>query len=104
MLMDNQTFLTLIARALSGEAGDEDLKELEKYFRENDAYKRRFHLLKEYWENKSGISTDTNKALQKVLLQIKDEKKEGTPSIEPPNQKTQTGLIILGRCFIGSVK
>ncbi len=74
--MDNDSFLILAARILSEEASDDHLKEMESFLA-NDFYKKKFHLLKEYWENKSSITTDTDKALQKILLQIKEEKNEG---------------------------
>jgi len=74
--MDNDSFLILVSRILTGEGSDDDVKELESFLA-NDFYKKKFHLLKEYWENKSSITTDTDKALQKILLQIKEEKNEG---------------------------
>lgn len=74
--MDNDSFLILASRILSGEAADEDLKELETFFEANDLYKKKFLLLKEYWENKSSISTDTDKAFQKILKQIKEGKND----------------------------
>jgi transmembrane sensor len=88
--MDNDSFLILASRILSGEAGDDDIKEMETFLA-NDFYKKKFHLLKEYWENKNSITTDTDKALQKILLQIKEEKNEGeTKVVALPGQKTKT--------------
>jgi transmembrane sensor len=70
--MDNQSFLMLASRILSGEASDKDLKEMESFCEANALYKKKFHLLKEYWENKSTISTDTDKAFQKIMVQINE--------------------------------
>ncbi|HEU5365246.1 MAG TPA: FecR family protein [Hanamia sp.] len=108
--MDNQSFLTLATRILSGEATDEDSKELETFFETNDLYKTKFGLLKEFWENKNSISTDTDKALQKLLLQIREEKEEGVTNSFNSSAKNKTlihylfkyskvAVLILG-CFV----
>jgi len=87
--MDNDSFLILASRVLSGEASDDDRKEMERFLA-NDFYKKKFHLLKEYWENKNSITTDTHKALQKILSQIKEEKNEGEINVVAlPVQKTK---------------
>ena len=89
--MDNDSFLILASRILSGEAGDEDMKELEHFFEANDLYKKKFFLLKEYWENKTSISTDADKAFQKILMQIKEEKNQiGQDAITSANRKTKS--------------
>jgi transmembrane sensor len=72
--MDNQLFLLLTARKLSGEASEQDLKELEKFFDKDDLFRKKYELLKAHWDNKNSISTDIDAALQKIMLQIKNQK------------------------------
>jgi ferric-dicitrate binding protein FerR (iron transport regulator) len=85
--MDNDSFLILASRVLSGEASDDDRKELERFLA-NDFYKKKFHLFKEFWENKNSITIDTDKAFQKLLSQIKEEKLEDeTNVVAIPAQK-----------------
>jgi len=75
--MDNQLFLLLVARNLSGEATEDDLKELERFFNEDNVFKEKFDLLKAHWENKNGIRTDLDAAFEKVMLQIQEDKNQG---------------------------
>lgn len=75
--MDNQTFLLLVARNLSGEATEEDIKELTRSFEENNVYKEKFNLLKAHWENKNSVRTDVDAALEKIILRIKKDKNQG---------------------------
>ncbi len=70
--MEDQYFLTLVARKLSGEALEEDLKKLEQFLNSDELYKKKFDLLKAFWEHKSNIQSNTEDALKKVLQQIED--------------------------------
>ena len=70
--MDEQIFLKLVARQLSGEANAEDLKELQRYIDSDDGYSQKFKIFQEYWRQKNNIQTDTSIALQKVLNQINE--------------------------------
>ncbi len=74
--MDNQIFLLLAARSLSGEATEEDVKELEKFFEEDHLYKQKFDLFKAHWEDKNSIRTDIDAALKKIILQIEKDKNQ----------------------------
>jgi ferric-dicitrate binding protein FerR (iron transport regulator) len=79
--MDNQLFLLLTARKLSGEASVEDINELEKFL-ENDLFREKYELLKAHWENKNSVTTDVDAAFQKVKLKLqngRDEKEEPKP-------------------------
>jgi ferric-dicitrate binding protein FerR (iron transport regulator) len=88
--MDNQLFLLLTARNLSGEASEHDIKELEKFFEEDDLFMKKYDLLKAHWENKNSISTDTDRALQKMMLQIQNDKNDNEKmnSISMLNKKS----------------
>ena len=88
--MDNQLFLLLTARKLSGEASEADDKELEKLFNEDDLFRDKFDLLKAHWENKNTIPTDIDTALQKIMLQIQNDKNESEEinSISISNKKS----------------
>lgn len=88
--MDYHLFLLLTARKLSGEASDSDLKELEIFFEEDDFYKKRFDLLKAHWENKNNIPTNIDSALQKIMVQIQNDKNEKINSIAKPEVKSGT--------------
>ncbi len=70
--MEDQYFLTLAARKLSGEAHEEDLSKLEQYFNSDELYKKKFDLLKAFWEHKSNFQSNTEDALKRVLQQIED--------------------------------
>lgn len=91
--MDNQLFLLLTARKLSGEASLDDLKELEKILDEDDIFKKKYDLLEAHWENKNRVTTDVGAALQKIIAQIQNDKNESevTNSTSPPNKKN--GLV-----------
>ena len=68
--MDNDLFILLTARKLSGEASAEDIKELDKFFDEDELFKKKFEFLKAHWENKSFVHADIDIALQKVLFRL----------------------------------
>lgn len=74
--MDEQTFLLLATRKLTGEAHDEDLQALQKYLDTDEALRKKYELLKEYWEQKNVIQTNTGSAFQKVLQQIRQAEDE----------------------------
>jgi transmembrane sensor len=95
--MDNEFFLLLAARNLSGEASDHDVKELEKLFVEDDSYRKKYELLKLYWGNKNSVPVDVDKALQKIILQIQNEKNGEISSIAIPGKRS--GVIRLLRRF-----
>jgi ferric-dicitrate binding protein FerR (iron transport regulator) len=80
--MDNQKFLLLVARKLSGEATEEDQKELSGFFEEDKAYKEKYDLLKAHWENKNDVRTDIDAALERIILRI--EKDRGQSDEEAP--------------------
>lgn len=88
--MDNQLFLLLTARKLSGGASEHDIKELEKLFKEDDLFRKKYAILKAHWENKNSISTDIDTALQKIMVQIQNDKKESEKinSTAIPNKKS----------------
>lgn len=89
--MDEQTFLILAARRLSGEASAEDLKELKNFMEADESFKKKYELLQTYWEQKNNIQTDTSNALQKVLMQINNESDENRDlnraGVEPSGRK-----------------
>jgi len=70
MNMDNQLFLLLVTRKLSGEATKSDLQQLEKLFEEDEYYQQKFDLFKAHWESKNNIGTDTGLAFQKIMHEI----------------------------------
>ena len=69
--MDNQLFLMLVARKLSGEATDEDINELANFLRD-DVYKQKFDLLKGHWESKNNLKHSSASALEVVMSRIKE--------------------------------
>ena len=73
--MDNQIFLLLTARKLSGEATEQDIADLESFFKEDD-FRKKYDLLKLHWETKNHISTDADAAFQKIIVQIQKQKNE----------------------------
>lgn len=86
--MDNQKFLLLVARKLSGEASEEDQKELSGFFQEDKAYKEKYDLLKAHWENKNNVSTDIDAALKRIILRIeKDREQSDKAPVIPMAQK-----------------
>lgn len=72
--MDNQKFLLLVARKLSGEATVEDHRELSVFFEEDKAYKEKYDLLKAHWENKYNVRTDIDAALERIILRIEKDR------------------------------
>jgi ferric-dicitrate binding protein FerR (iron transport regulator) len=74
--MDNQVFLLLTARKLSGEASEQDIIDLEKLLSENDLFRKKYELLKAHWDSKKSIPTDIDTALQKIMLQIQKAERE----------------------------
>lgn len=83
--MVDQYFYTLAARKLCGEAMEEDLEELEKFFAVDEKYRKEFHLLKTFWEHKSNIQSNTEDALQKVMQQMEagSDQSNATPFEKP---------------------
>lgn len=106
--MQNDSFLIIASRILSGEASYEDQVELENYFEANDLYKKKFKLLKEYWENKSSVTTDTDKVLQKIMMQINEKEDEGEKSSVAKNRTKAIQFfftaskvaIVISVCFV----
>lgn len=88
--MDNNLFLLLTARNLSGEASEHDINELEKFFKEDDMFRKKYDLLKAHWENKNSIPTNIDTALQKIMVQIQNNKNESEEinSISTSNKKS----------------
>ena len=72
--MDNDTFLLLAARKLGGEASAEDIASLDKVLNQDESLKKRYELLKVYWENKNIVAADVHNALEKVLHRIQNDK------------------------------
>ena len=85
--MDHHLFLLLTVRKLSGEASENDLKQLQTFLEADDFYKKRFDLLKAHWENKNNIPTDVETDLQKIMAQIQNDKNEKLNSITTPDRK-----------------
>ncbi|MEO9051576.1 MAG: FecR family protein [Ginsengibacter sp.] len=72
--MDDQKFLLLVARKLSGEATKVDIKEITVFFEMDKMYKEKFDLLKTHWENKTNVRTDIDAALEKIILRIEKDR------------------------------
>ena len=86
--MDNQAFILLAARMLSGEASERDIKDLEKLIDKDKVYKEKLDLLKAHWENRHDINTDIEAALEKIILRIEqDSNNNGTATITMPAEK-----------------
>lgn len=91
--MDNQKFLLLVARKFSGEATEEDSKELSLFFEEDKTYKEKYDLLKAHWENKNNVRTDIDAALEKMILKIeKDKNLSGERTLAVPLIKEKAGI------------
>ncbi len=91
--MDNQKFLLLVARKLSGEATEEDHKELSIFFEEDKTYKEKYDLLKAHWENKNDVRTDIDAALEKIILRIeKDRNQSNKEALVIPATKVKPGI------------
>lgn len=74
--MDNELFLLLTARKLSGEASPEEINELEKFLTKDVLFKKKYELLKVHWENKNSVATDVDAALQKIMVKLQNEKND----------------------------
>lgn len=68
--MENERFLLLAARELSGEASNEERQELSQLFAQDLFYKERFNLLESYWQKENMSVTDTDTAFGKLLAEI----------------------------------
>ena len=91
--MDNHKFLLLVARKLSGEATEEDQKELSIFFEEDKAYKEKYDLLKAHWGNKNDVRTDIDAALERIILRIeKDKDQPGKEALVIPMNKEKAGI------------
>ena len=88
--MDNQKFLLLVARKLSGEATEEDQNELSGFLEEDKMYKEKYDLLKAHWENKYDVRTDIDAALERIILRIekgRDQSDKEAPVIPVVKEK-----------------
>jgi ferric-dicitrate binding protein FerR (iron transport regulator) len=94
--MDNDTFLLLTARKLSAEASAEDLESLEKLLNQDESLKKRYELLRVYWENKNIVAADVHDALEKVLHRIQNDKTENDyPDLNPRPQRKRAIEVLL---------
>ena len=103
--MDNDFFLLLTARKLSGEASQQDIEELEKLLDTNDLFKKKYDLLKAHWENKNFVPADMDVALQKVMLRLNDNKIENEiqDSIAPDWKKSGAIKFMLGFSKVAAI-
>jgi len=103
--MDNQLFLLLTVRKLSGEASEQDINDLEKFFIEDDVYEKKYDLLKAHWENKNRVPTDIDTALQKIMVQIQNDKNESEEvnSISTSNKKSGVIKFLLGFSKVAAI-
>ena len=87
--MNNELFLLLTARKLSGEASEQEIEELENLLNEDDLYRKKYDLLKAHWENKNFVTTDIDAAFEKVMLRVQNDKneKEKPTSILPDGKR-----------------
>lgn len=102
--MDNQLFLLLTARKLSGEASVGDINELEKFL-EDDLFREKYELLKAHWENKNSVNTDVDAAFQKVKLKLqngRDEKEEPKP-VADSSRKSKTIKFFLWPARVAAI-
>jgi ferric-dicitrate binding protein FerR (iron transport regulator) len=90
--MDNQKFLLLVARKLSGEATEEDQKELSVFFEEDEIYKEKYDLLKAHWENKNNVRTDIDAALERIILRIEKDREQSDKAPVIPIAKEKPGV------------
>lgn len=95
--MDNDLFLLLTARKLSGEATPEDLQSLERMLAADELLKKKFELLKAHWENKNLVAADVDNALQKVLLRMNNNKNEDENIEEAFPQQKNPALQLIWR-------
>lgn len=71
MQMDDNRFLLLVTRKLSGEATGEELNELADLVRKNPSLREELHLLSRYWQQEiHELTANTESALQKTLAQL----------------------------------
>ena len=92
-IMDNQLFLLLTARKLSGEASGQDKIDLENFFKEDNHFRKKYDLLKAHWESKNHISTDVDAAMQKIIVQIQQHKNESEKINASSVSNKKTGVI-----------
>lgn len=69
--MDNNYFLFLVSRKLSGEASESELLELERILEEFSDFRQKYDLFKLYWENRNNSIADCDTALKKTIEKIK---------------------------------
>jgi ferric-dicitrate binding protein FerR (iron transport regulator) len=94
--MDNDTFLLLTARKLSGAASSEDIRSLEKLLNQDELLKKKYELLKAHWENKNMVAADVQNALEKVLHRIQNDKTENDyPGLDSRPQRKQVTNFLL---------
>jgi ferric-dicitrate binding protein FerR (iron transport regulator) len=108
--MDNQLFFLLVARKLGGEATEDDVKQLERFFNENDLYKEKFDVFKAYWDDKNSRKSNLDAAFEKTIFQIQEDEnrikninaisaakgKSGTLKFFPKFSKVAAILLLCG--------
>lgn len=94
--MDNDTFLLLAARKLSGEASAEDIQSLERLLNEDELLRKKYELLKAHWENKNIVAANVHSALEKVLHRIQNDKIENDyPDLNSRPQRKRAIEVLL---------
>lgn len=68
--MDQEKIWSHISRKLSGEATEEDVKQVEKWLEEKPSNRKLFNRLLEIWSNNQGTSTDNSSLFESLRRRI----------------------------------
>lgn len=94
MQMDDNRFLILVTRKLSGEATREEQHELAELIRTNPSLKEEFELFSKYWQQESQEQTaNTELALQKTFNQLGIQTSPHVPAADPVVRKIRPGKM-----------
>lgn len=94
--MDNQSFLLLATRKLSGEASEQDVEALSVYLND-ESYKQKFELLRGHWEHKHKLKVIPETALDVVLsrIQLQEAQEQSRTEIKNSTSDEKRGVIKL---------
>jgi len=93
--MNNNAFLLLVSKKLSGEATDEELKTLDAAISANSGFQKQYTILQKYWAEQHSTNQEfVDDALNKVLLQLDLPVKAPLPSLDAYHQQPAIRRLI----------
>ena len=86
--MNNNDFLLLVSKRLSGEATEAELRELDAVLNSDAAHALQFKIQQQYWEEHESLNQqDVEASLQKLLGRLELPAEEATPEIAPKTRR-----------------